>query len=681
MKRIVWKLLGVSPVILGTVLSAVCAKAAEEVPVSFPLVSNSLRLQESRDEQGKINDSVNVSGGEFGETNRDKNVSGGELRESNPDRELQTNQPLTAAENAIAPKVESSSQVTSAARFDELAQSNLDRELQTNQPLTVTENAIAPKVESSFQVTSVARLDELAQSNLDRELQTNQPLIVAESAIAADTDDESISQVTSVSQLSDVRPTDWAFGALQSLVERYGCIAGYPDQTFRGNRAMTRYEFAAGLNACLDKIQESIGAATANLANKDDLAKLQRLQEEFAAELATLRGRIDVLEARATRLEATQFSTTAKLTGDIIFLAGDTFGDRANNTPADDTSDRSQTFFAHRTRLNFQASFKGRDFLSVRFSANNIPNLSDATGTNMTRFGPDSATGSNNILLDRVLYRFPTGKAVISIAPKGLALEEIAPTLNPLTDTALTGGISRFGLRNPTTHRSFDGAGVGLTYQFSNRLKAHLVYAADATKAAIPLRGNGLFDGSYAALAQLTFSPSRQLDVSLTYTHKLYTTNNVNITAGTGSGLANRPFGQNATSTDNFGAAFSWRLSRKFTLGSWFGYTLAHQEKGADNDATVINGAVTLAFPDLFATGNLGGIIIGVPPKVTSNDFRVGGRRQEDKDTSLHLEAFYRFRVNNNISVTPIVYVITAPEHNRNNDPIWVGVLRTSFTF
>jgi len=50
-----------------------------------------------------------------------------------------------------------------------------------------------------------------------------------------------LEQVTSVSQLSDVQPTDWAFQALQSLVERYGCIAGYPDGTYRGNRALTRY--------------------------------------------------------------------------------------------------------------------------------------------------------------------------------------------------------------------------------------------------------------------------------------------------------------------------------------------------------------------------------------------------------------------------------------------------------
>ncbi|MFN5610238.1 MAG: iron uptake porin, partial [Pseudanabaena sp.] len=104
--------------------------------------------------------------------------------------------------------------------------------------------------------------------------------------------------VTSVSQLSDVRPTDWAFTALQSLVERYGCIAGFPDRTFRGKQATSRYEFAAGLNACLDKINEIISAGLADKVSKEDLATLQKLQEEFAAELATLRGRVDALDAK-----------------------------------------------------------------------------------------------------------------------------------------------------------------------------------------------------------------------------------------------------------------------------------------------------------------------------------------------------------------------------------------------
>ena len=59
-----------------------------------------------------------------------------------------------------------------------------------------------------------------------------------------------LSQVTDVNQLRDVEPTAWAYEALKSLVERYGCIVGYPDRTFRGNRALSRWEFAAGLNAC-----------------------------------------------------------------------------------------------------------------------------------------------------------------------------------------------------------------------------------------------------------------------------------------------------------------------------------------------------------------------------------------------------------------------------------------------
>ena len=52
---------------------------------------------------------------------------------------------------------------------------------------------------------------------------------------------DSVGQVTNVEQLRDVSPTDWAYEALRSVVERYGCIEGYPDQTYRGNRALTRY--------------------------------------------------------------------------------------------------------------------------------------------------------------------------------------------------------------------------------------------------------------------------------------------------------------------------------------------------------------------------------------------------------------------------------------------------------
>ena len=61
----------------------------------------------------------------------------------------------------------------------------------------------------------------------------------------ADASVDGLEQVTSITQFSDVYPTDWAYQALSNLIERYGCVAGYPNGTFRGNRAMTRYEAAA----------------------------------------------------------------------------------------------------------------------------------------------------------------------------------------------------------------------------------------------------------------------------------------------------------------------------------------------------------------------------------------------------------------------------------------------------
>jgi hypothetical protein len=87
---------------------------------------------------------------------------------------------------------------------------------------------------------------------------------IADQSNNIETDDE-VFNSTSVSRLSDINSEDWAFQALQSLVERYGCITGYEDHLYRGDRALTRFEFVAGLNACLSRINELIAANNGNL--------------------------------------------------------------------------------------------------------------------------------------------------------------------------------------------------------------------------------------------------------------------------------------------------------------------------------------------------------------------------------------------------------------------------------
>lgn len=474
-------------------------------------------------------------------------------------------------------------------------------------------------------------------------------------------------QVTSVSQLRDVQPTDWAFQALQSLVERYGCIVGYPDGTYRGNRPLTRYEFAAGLNACLDRVSELISRSTENLVTREDLEALRRLQEEFAAELATLRGRVDALEARTAELEANQFSTTTKLRGEAIFAAASLFGDEKADGSDEDLDDNA--IFAGRVRLNFDTSFTGRDRLRTRLQAGNITSFADAAGTNEARLGFDTNT-NNNVVLDTFNYRFPVGPATIWLEANAGDHDDMHPTLNPFFDSTGNGAISRFGQRNPV-FRIPAGIGAGVTFNLSRNFVLSGSYMAPNGNN--PADKAGLFDGTYGALVQLAYVGDR-FGIGASYGHTYMAGDEVNLTGSTGSYNARRPFGSNATSADLAGVQGYIKISPRFVIGGWGGYANANEEDGGNDDATLWNWAVTLAFPDLGKKGNLLGFIGGMPPKVTSGP-------NDDPDTGYHLEAFYKFQVNNNISITPGAFVLLNPNHNDSNDTIVVGTIRTTFSF
>ncbi|NEP74365.1 MAG: iron uptake porin [Okeania sp. SIO2G4] len=492
--------------------------------------------------------------------------------------------------------------------------------------------------------------------------------------------EEAIDQVTSVSQLSDVQPTDWAFQALQSLVERYGCIAGYPDGTFKGNRAMTRYEFAAGLNSCLDRITELIAAATSNLVTREDLAILQRLQEEFAAELAALRGRVDSLEARTAELENNQFSTTTKLNGEVLFWLNDTFGERAAARGEPSGNDKTETTFSYRVRLEFESSFTGEDLLFTRLQANNLNELSEPelTNTLMTLASIDEGDGSNDVGIDLMFYQFPIGeRAQALIGPIGVDLDDVSLVLTPFADEG-DGTISRFGRRNPTSFRGPANAGLGFSYAFNDKFQVNVAYLADDP--ANPAEGAGAFNGAYSALGQLVIEPNDRLAFTLGYVRKYWGDDGVDITNGTGSFKAQDPFDGIATTADNVGFQAHWRVNEKVEVGGWFGSTWARPETGNDDDddVTIINGMLYFAFPDLLREGNMGGLMVGVPPIVTD-----GGDDDalKDDDTSIHIEAIYRFQVNDNISLTPGLFVITNPNHDDVNDTIWVSTFRTQFRF
>ncbi|MDB9447871.1 iron uptake porin [Anabaena sp. CS-542/02] len=486
----------------------------------------------------------------------------------------------------------------------------------------------------------------------------------------------SIGQVTSVSQFSDVRPTDWAYRALQSLVERYGCISGFPDNTFRGNRTLTRFEFAAALNQCLDRVNELIATATADVITRQDLASLQRLQEEFSAELATLRGRVDALEARTAELEANQFSTTTKLSGEAIFGLYQAFGEKQadRDTNPDNNPDlQSNTAFANRVRLTLNTSFTGKDRLQTRLNYGNF--VRPTTGTNMTRLGFETGDA---LEIDKINYTFNLSDSVrVKIDAVGAELDDNVPNFHPDFASSGGGAISRYGRFSPIYRQNDGGAGLTVNLNPSGPLTLSAAYVAP--NANNPEDKNAIFDGASTIFGQVAFRPSNALNVGFSYARTYQNSaSGVNLFGNTGSAIANRPFGNVATSADHYGFQASLKPSSSLTLGGWAGFSNAKTEVGT-NDADMFYWTTSLAVKDFGREGNVLGLIFGQPPKVTGGS--VGGVSIEESDTSYHVEGLYKMRFSDNITVTPGVLVILNPENNDNNETVYVGTLRTTFRF
>jgi len=532
--------------------------------------------------------------------------------------------------------------------------------------------------------------------------------------------DQAKDQVTSVSQLSDVNPTDWAFQALQSLVKRYGCIAGYPNGTYRGNRAMTRYEFAAGLNACLGRVNELIATATTDLVRKEDLATLQKLQETFAAELATLRGRVDAVETRTAQIEANQFSTTTKLNGEAIIAVADA-GGGAPNTP------NPNAILVDRVRLNLTTSFTGKDLLITGLQAYNLGGGTSSLGGALglvpsgplqglsassarLSFEPQipgtdvanlSSIGSNSVQLYKLAYIFPVAKSLsLFVAPRAESTDAF-PAITPFANEGQE-AVSRFAGYNPVVRISGGTSGYGLAsaagfvWNVSKKVNLAAFYASP--NAAIPSKapdilpgvsgtplGAGVFNGSSIEAAQLTIKPSKSLDIGFNYAHSYH---EINILA---TGLVAKDLGGalpgvaagTPVQINSVGGTLTWRFAPKIAF-STYGAALFVQNASnrVDASTTFTSWMVGLHFTDLFKKGNNAGLIFGQPLFVSD----AGGAASlslpgERRNTPYHLEAYYRFKVSDNISITPGAFVLFNPESDSRNETTTVGVLRTTFTF
>lgn len=479
-----------------------------------------------------------------------------------------------------------------------------------------------------------------------------------------------MAQVTSVSQLSDVQPSDWAFQALQSLVERYGVIAGYPDGTFRGDRSLTRYEFAAALNAALDAINVRI-AQGGEQPSLEDLQAIERLNADFQTELTSLNARVDRLEAQTAQLEAQQFSTTAILNGQtILSLAVAEGGDppgRGEGTPV----------FNYLTLLQLAASFTGDDVLRVGLEAGNFRDRGFANpsslNTNMALLNFQTDT-DDRILLESLEYRFaPSDRLVVTVKPLGFSLSTVLST-NSLFTSAGSGAMSRFGAYSPVFRLGNLDSGVGIDWLVSDRARLQVAYGArDADDPS-----EGLFNSGHHALGvQLFVRPARTLTAGIAYVNAYSEDGRLDTFTGSNDADVSGGFGEPST-IHALNGTLQWEVTPGIVVGA-SGGVFGTISRRSDAGALSTTYQFSLGFPDPFGRdGDLLGIIVGQPPRLRAE---LASGAEPDDAIATHYEAFYRFRVNDNLSITPGFFWVTNPGHIADNNDIFIGALRTTFSF
>ena len=475
-------------------------------------------------------------------------------------------------------------------------------------------------------------------------------------------------QVTSISQFSDVKPTDWAYQALSNLIERYGCVAGYPNGTYKGGQAMTRFEAAALLNACLDRVSEVTD-------------ELKKLMAEFEKELAILKGRVDGLEAKVGVLEAQQFSTTTKLKGIATMVLGGATYSSSNYAATAGYSTPGSALpnglsFNYDVRLNFDTSFTGKDLLRTTLRAGNAGQSAFGTNgvtgnTSLEAFFQDptiaGASVDNIVGINRLFYQFPVGSNFTATFGARVRQDDMLamwPSVYPadsILDLFTYAG-------SPSTYALNLGAGAGLWWRDGGfSISANYVSSngdngtpGAATVGTLGAGGIGNNLSASSTTLQIGYAGNNWgLAGAYSYNQNIGFTG-TNFAAGLVTGGA-------LNSTNSFALSGYWQPSQSgwipsISAGWGVGTTQQLTRTGGYTGVggTLNSWTIGLQWSDAFVKGNALGMGFGQNTMV-SQYMNAAVTPGAPADGNWAWEWWYKFQATDNISITPGIFYLSRP--------------------
>ena len=481
-------------------------------------------------------------------------------------------------------------------------------------------------------------------------------------------------RVSGVEQFSDVRPTDWAYQALHQLVDRYGCVAGFPDGQFLGQRTISRFEAAALLNACLDRVSEITD-------------ELRRLIKQFEAELALIQGRVDGLEARLGELDATQFSTTTTLRGQAYFVANaNAFKGSAGGLRREANRSLGAANVLFDLELELATSFSGKDLLMTKlrtgsFNANNSLSGVPTSQSALNIAYASNDAGDPDLSIDKLFYQFPLGSNLSLTAGPNVAQDDMLGMYPSLYgDDAILNYSALAGA--PLAYNQNQGAGAAMIWSGDSGFSLTASYIA--------IEGNSS-NAQQGGIA--TSSAGGTGTVQLGYENGPWAAALVYSGMQNGGWLA--PYGtplltdslqNNSGFTHAFGVGGSWQPDDSGwipSISAGWGINSTTYDPEVKRDGLVETSqswTVALQWDDAFLQGNKAGMAVGQPVFATS---LYGG--DTPNDGNYVWEWWYQVQLTDNISVTPALFYLSRQlgqeTPNAGSFQQLGGLMMTSFSF
>jgi len=472
-------------------------------------------------------------------------------------------------------------------------------------------------------------------------------------------------EVKSISQFSDVYPTDWAYQALTNLAERHGCAVASP------TGSITRYEAAALLNTCLSEVAQ---------VNEEE----RRLISEFAPELAVIKGRIDGLEARIGEFEAGQFSTTTKLTGKTYFVLG------AVTTDKDGGEDEATTL-NYTTQLNLNTSFSGRDLLYTRIKTGNFVKGETFSNKKTNTYLAASNQNDNGLKVDKIWYQFPVGdNLTFWVGPRieNYYMLASAPSIyKPVLKAFALGG-------NGATYGSSTDGGFGAawTQSVDDRTQPRFAVSTNyvskgATKADNEISakdgaGGLLTNAQSKWLSKVEYGSNRwQVSGAVSVNHCSKVDGSDSCKVWTDYYSTEK--GKSRTGdTTAYALRAYWMPEETGAIPAiQLGYDVASVDDDGVTGSTeeTSQWMIGLMWKDAFIDGNRAGVAFGARQYATD----IVGGADDPADDNFVWEAYYDIKVSDNITVTPAIFGGTDTYNGAsdNSDDVFGGLVQTTFKF